>query len=161
VNLCVRWDFPTQTQLNQTQEAADRTISMPTTAAKPAELASVVALELLALRQQVDASSLLQSPLHLSLEATISPLLHWLGSLPAPPLTLKPVVLWVHFSLQQIFLSAAAQGLPVHFALSASVVSLAQVFASFVVAPDSFQPLAQDCWQHVPASEAAHEDPAQ
>jgi hypothetical protein len=153
---------PNTLSIRRTHEAdaAAITTSPATKDARPEDFASVVAV-LFDFRQHVDASSLLQSPLHLSLEATISPLLHWLGSLPAPPLTLKPVVLWVHFSLQQIFLSAAAQGLPVHFALSASVVSLAQVFASFVVAPDSFQPLAQDCWQHVPASEAAHEDPAQ
>jgi hypothetical protein len=130
---------------SQTHEAKDSTINIPTAAAKPAELASVVAVELLAFKQHVVASSLLQSPLHIPLDATISPFLHSLGSLVEPLWTLKPVFLSVHFSLQQIVSSAAAQELPVHFASEASVVSFLQVFASFVVAPFSFQPLEHFC----------------
>jgi hypothetical protein len=135
-------------------------ISMPTAAAKPAELASVVAVRGLS-SQQVDASSLLQSPLHIPLVDNISPFLHSLGSLPVPLWTLKPFLLSVHFSLQQSLSSAAAQGLPAHLPSEANVVSLGQVLDSFVVAPLSFQPLEHFAWQQVPASEAAQDEPVQ
>jgi len=123
---------------------AERRTSTPTTEATPAEVASVVAVLLFAFKQQVEASSELQSPLHMPLEDTVSPAEHSLASLPVPPLTLKPVVLSVHFSLQQILLSVELHGLPVHLASEATVVSLAQVLDSFVVAPFNFQPLEQD-----------------
>jgi hypothetical protein len=163
LNFCVRWDFPTQTRFSQTHEEAEaeKRINIPTPAANPADLASVVAVELLAFRQQVDASSELQSPLHIPLEDTISPFLHSLGSFPVPLCTLKPFFLSVHFSLQQSLSSAAAQGLPVHFPSEASVVSLGQVLDSLVVAPFSFHPLEHFSWQQVPASEAAQEEPLQ
>merc|ERR1712072_5424 len=132
---------------SEAQAATVRTTNIPTAAAKPTPLASVVAVELLADKQQVFASSLLQSPLHIPLEDTISPFLHSLGSLPVPLWTLKPVFLSVHFSLQQSLSSAAAQGLPAHLPSEASVVSLGQVLDSFVVAPLSFQPLEHFSWQ--------------
>merc|ERR1712093_714450 len=138
-----------------TQEAAVRTTSIPTTVARPTPLASVVAVVLLADKQQVFASSLLQSPLQTPLDDTISPFLHSLGSLPVPLCTLKPFFLSVHFSLQQSLSSAAAQGLPAHLPSEARVVSLGQVLDSFVVAPFSFQPLEHFSWQQVPASLAA------
>jgi hypothetical protein len=81
--------------------------------------------------------------------------------LPELPFTLKPVVLCVHFSLQQIFSSAWAHGLPVHFASEANVVSLTHVLDSFVVAPVTLKPLLHPCWQQVPASVAAQEEPLQ
>merc|ERR1711964_183327 len=114
LNLCVCWDFPTQTRFSQTQKAALRTTRIPTDAARPRPLASVVAVVLLAFKQHVDASSLLQSPLHMPFDETISPFLHSLASFPVPLFTLKPFVLWVHFSLQHKASSAAAQGLPAH-----------------------------------------------
>jgi hypothetical protein len=163
LNLSVRWNFPNPNtvQLNQTHAAANMMISIPTAAAKPAELASVVAVELLTPTQQVDESSSLHAPLHIPLEANTSLFLHEKGSLPVPLWTLKPVLLSVHFALQQMAESAAAQGLPAHLPSEANVVSLPHSLASLVVALFSFQPLEHFAWQQVPASEAAQDEPVQ
>jgi len=128
---------------DHSQAATAVRTSIPTKAAMPQDFASVVADEF-AFEQQVVESSLLQSPLHMPLDATVWPCGHEFGSLPVPLWTLKPAFLSVHFWLQQRFSSEAEHGLPVHLP-SANVVSLGQVFDSLVVAPFSFQPLAQDC----------------
>jgi len=129
---------------DHSQAATAVRTSSPTKAAMPQDFASVVA-DVLAFVQQVDASSLLQSPLHMPLAATVKPDLHEFGSLPLPLWTLKPTLGSVHFSLQQILSSEDAHGLPTHLAVSANVVSLGQVFDSLVVAPFSLKPLVQDC----------------
>jgi len=87
LNLCVCWDFPTQTRFSETQDAVDSTMSsIPTPAAKPTELASVVVppedpLLVLAFLQHVALSSSLHLPLHSPLLATIKSFLHSLASL--------------------------------------------------------------------------------
>jgi hypothetical protein len=162
LNLCVCWDFPTQTRFDQAQKEALAIISMTTDAAKPMPLVSEVEEELLTgFVQHFEASSAMQAPVHMPLDTTVSPALQVCGSLPVPLCTLKPVFLSVHFWLQQTEESAAAQGLPGHLPSEFKVVSLAQVLDSFVVAPLNFQPLEHDCWQQVPASLAAQEDPLQ
>jgi hypothetical protein len=96
-----------------TQVAVDRTIKIPTTAAKPAELASVVAVVLLAAPEmQHFAPSWVASqvPSHIFLVLTISSSLHELGGVLSLLLdSLKPSFVSWHFVLQQTETSSALQ----------------------------------------------------
>jgi hypothetical protein len=162
LNLRVCWDFPPQTRFDQAQKEALTIISVTTDAAKPMPLVSAVVVLLTGIAQHFEASSSLQAPVHMPLVFKASPSLQLnFCLLPLSSCNLKPALMSVHFWLQQCSESSAAQGLPSHLPSEFRVVSFAQVLDSFVVAPLNFQPLEHDCWQQVPASLAAQEDPLQ
>merc|ERR1712178_186918 len=102
-------------------------IIIPTAVVRPTPLASVVAVELLADKQQVAESVLAHDPAHNLDVDTVLPFAHSLGSLPVPLLSFQPPVLSLHGMSQQVLESLEAQPLPSHLPLADTLVPFGHV----------------------------------